>query len=343
MRIAGRVPASIEFRDDGPSLEKFTKMVRLADRYGYTKIWPGGSGMKEEFSLATYVATITNRVKVGARVVDPLNREPGVVANALAIIHAISGGRAFLVLGRGDGIVRKHGFKEATVQQVKEYYLVVRKLLDEGETEFKGRTVRFNNAGTPPPFKGKDRIPLYIITAGPRLLKVAGAIADGIWVGAGLTREIIDDAMARIREGAAEAGRDPSEIDIWWVTRSSVERTHEAAMDRARESVASIGNHSLRGGFEGKRVPEELQPKIQRYHELYDWREKGTARGNVKLMEELGLTDYFIKRFAVVGTPDEVVARLRYLQTLGINQCELAARNPDTLRLIGEEVIPAVT
>ena len=335
MLIGGRVPPVAA--SDGGSIERYSKMVRMADGYGYTMMWGGWATTAH----LGYAASITNRVRLGPRVVNPLIQEPGVIADGLGMLHVISSGRAFMVLGRGDGVVRNHGLKEASVQQIKEFYLAVRDLLDHGETVYKGRTILLYNPDRGP-FWGGGKIPLYILTAGPRTLKMAAGIADGIWLGCGLTPEAINGAMAIIREGAEEAGRDVSDIDIWWVTRSSVGRTHEEAVEHAKESLASIGNHSLRGGFEGKNVPEDMQPKIQRYHELYDWREKGMARGNVATMEKLGLLDYFMDRFGVIGTPDEVVERLKYLETLGVKQCEIGTRNVDTLRLIGEEVLPAI-
>lgn len=65
-------------------------------------------------------------------------------------------------------------------------------------------------------------------------------------------------------------------------------------------------------------------------------------------MDELGLTDYFLARFGVAGTPDEVVARLRELEALGVNQVSLATHDrglagiPESLQMLGEEVRPRV-
>jgi 5,10-methylenetetrahydromethanopterin reductase len=66
-------------------------------------------------------------------------------------------------------------------------------------------------------------------------------------------------------------------------------------------------------------------------------------------MEELGLADYFTERFGVVGTPDEVVTRLRELEAIGVNQVSLASHNrglkgvPDSVELLGQHVLPHVS
>jgi 5,10-methylenetetrahydromethanopterin reductase len=180
------------------------------------------------------------------------------------------------------------------------------------------------------------------------MLRMAGEIADGVFVGAGLTPEVVADALARISEGAAAAGRDVSDLDIWWDTRSGIAPTRDGAMHRARESLASVGNHVFRTGFEGKHAPEELHESLRRYAERFDYSEKSTSAQNGPLMDELGLTDYFEERFGVIGTPDQVVDRLRQLAKLGVTQISMASHDrglrgvPDSVTLLGEDVLPRI-
>src|SRR5262249_36500434 len=108
------------------------------------------------------------------------------------------------------------------------------------------------------------------------------------------------------------------------------------------------GNHAFRAGFEGKHVPVELHERLGEYQKRFDYSEKGTSAQNGPLMEELGLTDYFTERFGVVGTPAEVVERLKQLERMGVTQISMASHNrglkgvPDSVELIGEQVLPHV-
>lgn len=341
MRIGLTILGKPEQTADGPSIREFAEMVGRADEYGVDHISTGEGQMSvlECFSIVTYLATLTKRAGVGPRVTNPVTRHPGVMANHLASLDVISNGRAYMGLGRGDGAVNHLGLRSATVDETRDYFLAVRELLERGEAVYKGRKALLE---WPQPRTRK--IPLYLVAAGPRMLKLAGAIADGVHVASGLTAEVARNALDTIAAGAREAGRDPAELDIWWVVRFRVARTREEALEHGgKESLASIGNHSLRGGFEGKRVPPELQPVIQKYHEAYDWQQKGRAHGrNAELMEQLGLLPYFMERFGVMGSPEEVVDRLRQLESIGIHQVHVHAQQLDDLALLGEKVMPAV-
>ena len=59
-------------------------------------------------------------------------------------------------------------------------------------------------------------------------------------------------------------------------------------------------------------------------------------------MEEMGLADYFLERFGVVGSPGQVVERIRQLNALGVENIGLQANPayPEALELLGERVLP---
>ncbi len=59
-------------------------------------------------------------------------------------------------------------------------------------------------------------------------------------------------------------------------------------------------------------------------------------------MDELGLTDYFLRRFGVVGTADEIVDRLVELNARGVGQVNLHAWDLAGVRILGEQVFPRV-
>jgi 5,10-methylenetetrahydromethanopterin reductase len=239
--------------------------------------------------------------------------------------------------------VHNAGLRPASVDAMRDYFTALRELLHNGVAQLGQRTVRLPWAG-----RYQQKVPLYLVAEGPRMLRMAGALADGVFVGAGLTQEVIADALAKIGEGAASAGRSVADLDIWWDTRSGIAPTRADAMHRARESLASVGNHVFRTGFEGKHAPPELHDRLRRYAQRFDYAEKGTSAQNSPLMDELDLTDYFEERFGVIGTPDQVVDRLRQLEKLGVRQISMASHDrglkgvPDSVTLLGEEVLPLV-
>src|SRR5438309_10854250 len=86
-----------------------------------------------------------------------------------------------------------------------------------GDASYPGRSQRVRWAST----VTRPRIPISICAAGPKMLHLGGRIGDGVTAGTGLLPEVIKDTIARVHAGARQAGRDPSEVDIWLTTRPS--------------------------------------------------------------------------------------------------------------------------
>jgi 5,10-methylenetetrahydromethanopterin reductase len=343
MRVTVRIAAAPTWHDGQASGREFIDRVRRADRYGFDRVTVGDTQLRnlECFTALGAVAASTERIAFGPGVTNPVTRDVGVLANTLASLGVLSGGRAFCLIARGDGAVHNAGLRPATVDQMRAYFTALRDLLDAGRARLGEREIRLPWARDLEP-----KVPLYLVAEGPRMLRMAGELADGVFVGTGLTPVVVRETLAAIHAGARAAGRDPAELDIWWDSRGGVALTRADALQRARESLASIGNHAFRGDFAGKHVPDELHDRLRDYQKRFDYAQKGTSTQNGQLMEELGLTGYFEERFGVVGTPDDIVARLRQLEQIGVTQISLASHNrglpgvPDSVDLLGEQVLP---
>jgi 5,10-methylenetetrahydromethanopterin reductase len=345
MRITIRIAAAPGWEGGQASAAAFTERVRRADELGFDRISVGDTQLRnlECFAALGVIAASTSRAMVGPGVTNPVTRDVGVMANGLASLDVLSGGRAFCLIGRGDGAVRNAGLKPASFAEARAYFTALRDLLHTGRARLGDREVRL-----PWVDRLEHKVPLYLVAEGPRMMRLAGEIADGVFVGAGLTPEVVRTTRQTIHDSAVAAGRDPASLDIWWDTRSGIALTREDALTRAKESLASAGNHAFRSGLEGKHVPVELHDRLREYQKRFDYSEKGTSAQNGPLMDELGLTEYFTERFGVIGTPAEVVERLRELNRIGVTQVSMASHNrglagvPDSVELIGEQVLPHV-
>jgi 5,10-methylenetetrahydromethanopterin reductase len=323
-----------------PDVDEFRAIVRRADQAGVSHIGAAESMAHESFTIAGLIAAETESARVGLTMINPITRLPGTVAAALASLGYISKRRAYLILARGDGAVRNAGYTPAKVETVRAYFLAVREILEHAETVYKGRRIVLRS----PLKEWGPGTPMGFVAEGPRMLHLAGELADVVQVGAGLTSEVVRDSIERIRDGAEEAGRKLSDVEIWWGGRFHLARTAQEAFDdpATLTSLASMGNHALRGDYEEKRVPVELWDRLGRYHREFDYAVKGVRHGkNVQLMQELGLTSYFNDRFGVIGGPEEVVERLRHLESLGVTNIGLGVRRLADMDLL-EEVMRAV-
>ena len=344
---AGGAPQlGISFRVDDledAELARLRSMLNVAESIGISRIAIGDSQWShfDAVIVATLMAQQTEQASIGISPTNPVTREPSVMASVLAGLDSLTKGRAFLVLASGDTAAYNAGLKPGRRALIEDYVVCMRDLFRSGRATFQGRdqVVRWQQwAYRPDPT-------IYVHAEGPRMLHLAGRVGDGVVIGAGLLPEVVEDSLRRIEAGAKESGRTLDDLDIWWSARPSLERTTAEAIEVAKGSVSSAGNHSMRFGLEGKNVPPELAPQLERFVAGYDTTQHQFAHGdNVQRMEESGLTDYFYERFGVVGDPPTFAARLRELRARGVDKIWFAwgAAKHHHLELLRDEVLPAL-
>jgi len=300
-------------------LAKLGELIRLTEDCGvdaigtYDTSFIGG----DAYVRATLLATVCERARVGLRPTNTLTREPQIMAGFAASLDSLTEGRAFLDVASGDSAVYNIGLEAATRARIESYVRCVRELLRDGESEFEGRgqRIRWHRDAV------RSSVPISICAEGPKMLHLAGRIADGVIAGTGLTPEVVSDTIRRVHEGAQAEGRSPGEVEIWFTTRSSLHLDRETAIGEVHGSISSILNHAMRFGLEGKNVPEALQRTVQEYVDGYVLYDHVQNHGeNPRRMEALGLTRYALDRFALAGTPEDWVERLSALHDAGVRR-----------------------
>src|SRR5688572_16284968 len=98
-------------------------MARQAEADGFDGLSLGDTQclMADPFVGLTAAAQVTETLKLGVGVTNPVTRHPAVTACAIASVHAESGGRAILGIGRGDSAVSKLGRRAASVHEFETY------------------------------------------------------------------------------------------------------------------------------------------------------------------------------------------------------------------------------
>ena len=336
----------VSFRTDDlgrDGVARLRETIALAESIGVSRIAIGDSQWShfDAAVVAALMAEHSDRATVGISPTNPVTREPSVMASLLAGLDSLSGGRACLVMASGDSAALNAGLRPGRLDEIEEYVACVRDLIRTGRATWRGRgqAVRWHDrAVRPDP-------PILVLAEGPRTLRLAGRIGDGAVIGAGLSADVAAGALRRVEAGARESGRALADLDIWWTARPALEATAEEAIEAAKGSVSSAGNHSMRFGFSGKGVPPDLAPRIERFVADYDPRQHQFADGdNVRRMEEEGLTGFFLDRFGIVGSPRDWAARLRELRARGIDSLWLAwgGLQPRHLVMLRDEVLPAL-
>lgn len=176
----------------------------------------------DTWTLLSYVASRTTRVRVAGNVLNLPLRQPAVLARSAASLDLLSGGRVELGLGAGtfwDGIVAM-GARRLTpgqsVTALEEAIHIIRDIwnVDErGGVRFEGQQYQIKGAKRGP--KPAHDIGIWVGAYKPRMLNLTGRLGDGWLPSLGYLPGGPADLKAmnrHIDEGAAEAGRQPSDI-----------------------------------------------------------------------------------------------------------------------------------
>jgi 5,10-methylenetetrahydromethanopterin reductase len=316
-------------------VEECARLAAEAERGGFEML---GIVDSQSVSADVYVclaaaALATSRIRLGPAVTNPVTRHAAVTANAMATLDGLAPGRTFLGLGAGDSAVFTLGLPPARLAALEESARDLRTLTAGGTVERAGHRVRIKNAARP--------IPLYLAADGPRARQLAGRVADGVFVGSGLTAAEVAGSRADIAAGARAAGRAPDALDVWWLVKANVADSRAAAVDEIKGTLVSSGNRV----FRAMAAPEPFREAIARLQQAYDPLEHAAlgAAGNGRLSDDAALTAYLAERFAIAGTPDDCAAQVQRAVAAGADKLLLTAITPDPRRFIhrwATEVMP---
>ncbi|PZF81209.1 LLM class flavin-dependent oxidoreductase [Jiangella anatolica] len=199
-------------------------LAQLAERAGADLVTfqdhPYHPGFLDTWTLLSFVAARTERVRLAGNVHPLPLRPPAVLARAAAGLDVLSGGRFELALGAGgywDAIEAMDGPRRTpgeAVEALEEAIAIVRATwaVDEpGGVRVDGRHHRV--AGTARGPRPAHAMELWLGAYGPRMLRLTGRLADG-WLPSlpALKPGALATGNKIVDEAAAAAGRDPAAI-----------------------------------------------------------------------------------------------------------------------------------
>ncbi len=171
----------------------------------------------ETWTMLSWIAAATSRIRVATRVLGVPYRAPPMVAKMAETLDRLSGGRLILGLGGGysDDEFRAFGLRVPSprdkVHGMEEAIRITRGLWSQPTLTFDGRLYRTDGAAVEP--KPAHQIPIWLGTFGDRALAVTGRLADGWIPSHGFAPpEHVPAMRERVMSAAREAGRDPAEI-----------------------------------------------------------------------------------------------------------------------------------
>ncbi|MDQ3740078.1 MAG: LLM class flavin-dependent oxidoreductase [Actinomycetota bacterium] len=205
----------------GRSLEQAVGRVRVAEELGYEAVYVTHIAGRESLTVLTHYANHTERIRVGTGVVPIYTRTPATMAQTAATIDEISGGRLNLGLGVSHRPVVEgwHGQTiDKPASEMREYVAIVRAIL-RGEDPPDGEKWRTGfRLGMEP----RPDLPIYVAALSPRMLQVAGEIADGVILWLCNPSYVRDVVVPEVTKGREAAGRSLEGFDVVAAVPSAV-------------------------------------------------------------------------------------------------------------------------
>lgn len=320
------------------------ELIRYAEELGYDAAWVPDSQMiwSDCYATMALAAVNTRRIRIGTGVAITGTRIAPVTAHSIASINQLAPGRIFLGIGTGHTAMRVMGQDPMPLKEFREYLRVTRALLEGKEVDYtyRGETRDIQFLHRDRYFVNLDnKIPIYIAANGPLALKTTGVYGDG-WMTITSDPEMVKASLAQIAKGALDANRKlPADFHNACVTSACVLRpgdklTDERVIDETGSMVTCVLHFAWevwkQHGEKDELIPPFFAdvweqycdrvanyslPEASRFRQIHD--------GHCTFLqpeERRFVTPEAIRNTCIVGTPEEITARIRELEKAGIHE-----------------------
>ena len=286
----------------------FGKILSLATNDVFNCIWIGEDIDKPHdiFVQASY-ALMKTSLNVGTGIASIYARNLTNIARASSCLNEVGNERFRLGIGvGGHQTLKKMGITaEKPVRTMREAVFLIRRFWRGETVTFENGTVFHLNSYSPRYGLGQ-KIPIYIGVRGPRMLRLAGEIADGVILSGPTT--YLDKAVKLVHEGARRAGRNTKDINVvvWIPTMLT---TGKEDLDRARKVVAFVLADTPESVIELSGLSLRTLEDI---HEEY-------SRGGVEFAAN-HVTREILEDMILCGTAKELCDSFLALEKIGANE-----------------------
>src|SRR5919106_3613963 len=314
----------------GPQGDEAVEVVRAAEQAGFDAVWAAESYGSDVVSVLAYLAAKTEKINLGAAIMQVPARQPAAAAMAGVTIDALSGGRFIFGFGPSGPQVSEGWYGvpyEKPWGRTREYVEIVKQVVArEGRLEYEGKHFKLPlTEGEGVTGQGKalklnmhpvrNEIPVYLGAIGRKSVELAAEIADG-WIPIFFSVDEWESAWGEhIEAGLAKGGRKREDFQV----SPSVQVAIDGDLNAARGAVKA-GLLLYLGGM-GSR-------KTNFYVDLAHRFGFGEAADEVQSLYLDGkreqayaaIPDELVDTTALVGTEDEVASRIEKLAEAGVDR-----------------------
>ncbi len=280
-------------------------------------------------------ALTTSQLRLGPGVTNPLTRHPVVTASSILTLDDASDGRADLVVGTGYSSAYIIGRKAATRANMKDATILWRSIFQGKPTDLGGLEIELDSP--------RPNLPIYLAASGPKMLELAGEIADGILIMVGTAPGTVAWALEHIDTGLKRSGRQRKDVRLMLVATTMIDENKARAIDQMRPCAAGLFKNAHAKIYmqtAGLDAPTETPAIPNVYPDLghaVDWEEAKRVTTFVP--------DEVVDAVMMVGPASAIAERIQALTELGIDKIwfrdEASYTRPEALlRGLETDVLP---
>jgi alkanesulfonate monooxygenase SsuD/methylene tetrahydromethanopterin reductase-like flavin-dependent oxidoreductase (luciferase family) len=349
---------SVMFGVEGPNYPWSTilDVAVTAEKVGFDSYWTPdhliATGVRrwdalEAWAMLTALAVHTKKIKLATGVSDTYRYHPASLAQKVATLDVISGGRAILGIGIGEAMnLVPYGIPyDKPIARTEEALEIIRRLWSEDLFDYKGNYYKLRKAFIQPKpsvpvseTKFRPTVPIFVAASSPRTMEMVAKYGDG-WLPANLPTNEYGEDLAKIKTMAKKFGRDPEAIEPAHFTYVAIgkdrDATRKAVLPQAKMLLLSRPKIIEKLGFTPPTYDFEMTFKLVFPEHAKAWVE--TAQ---KLPDEV-----VDKSPYIIGTPEDAIEKIDEYVKAGcrhfvINFQVSASELKETSKLFAEKVIP---
>ena len=199
-----------------PALDAGFERGIWAEQQGYHDLWlPDAEGLQDPITFAAALGVATDKVRLCTGIVPVFNRPPPLLATAVVAAEQRASGRFVLGLGPSTNnmVERWYGLQYSKpLTRTRETIELLRQLFAGEKSNYQGKTIRskgFTLMETP-----TTDVPIFIGAIGPKMLALAGEVADGVLLNDFTPPDRLEWALDQIDQGAKRRGRRVEDLEI---------------------------------------------------------------------------------------------------------------------------------
>ena len=289
----------------GGTAKDLVTQAIAGEQLGYKELWLADTGYPDPLSSAASLLHQTVNARVGVAVVPVYTRSPAVLASSAATLDELSGGRFILGLGTSSHAMMENWHGTPLVEpleRMRETVTLIRTMLKGEKTNFQGRILQSKGFRIPL----AAEVPIYMAALRPRMLELAGEIADGVVLNL-FPYHALPKIIEHIAIGAKRGGRELKDIPIVSRYQVAVCEDLDAHRELFRLSYSGyfstpVYNHYLAWcGYQS--VADELK---------IGWQQKDRSKTAAAFSDEL------IDSIAIIGDLAHCQKRIRWCAKHGV-------------------------